>query len=73
MIGSDSHEIVADMLVKYADKQLSRPNGNKTAESIAHLLAGMRVTEYYRVEPGQGQRNSLAHEFLRGVLADKAV
>lgn len=72
-MGSGSHEIVADMLARYADEQLSRPYGNKTAESIAHLLAGMRVTERYRVEPSQGQRNSLAHEFLRGVLTDKAV
>ena len=70
---TDPHKIVTELLTKYAYTQLSRPVGNKTAESIAHYLTGMRVSRYYRADIPEGQRNLMAREFLRGVLTDHAV
>jgi len=70
---TNPHKVVTEALVKYADAQLRRSTGNKTAESIAHYLAGMRISRYYRVDIPEGQRNLMAREFLRGVLTDHAV
>ena len=70
---TDPHTIVTELLTKYTYTQLSRPMGNKTAESMAHMLAGMRISRYYRVDIPEGERNLMAREFLRGVLTDHAV
>lgn len=70
---ADPHKIVTKYLTDYARAELSRSGGNKTAEALAHMLAGMRVSRYYRVDIAEGERNLIAREFLRGVLADHAV
>ena len=70
---TDPHKVVTELLTRYTRKQLSRPGGNITAEAIGHTLAGMRVSRYYRVDIPEAQRNLMAREFLRGILADHAV
>lgn len=70
---TDPHKMMMQYLADYAYSQLSRSTGNKTAESLAHMLAGMRIAQYYRVDIPEGKRNSMAREFLRGILADHAV
>lgn len=70
---TDPHKIVTDILTNYASAELSSPRGNKTAEALAHLLSGMRISRYYRVDIPEGSRNLMAREFLRGILTDHAV
>ncbi len=70
---TDPHKIVTEYLTQYAYKRLSQPMGDKTAEGLAQLLAGMRIANHYRVDIPEGERNLMAREFLRGVLADHAV
>jgi hypothetical protein len=70
---TDPHTVVTEYLTQYAYTQLGRSNGNKTAECLAHLLAGMRISRYYRRDIPEGERNYKAREFLRGILADHAV
>ena len=70
---TDPHSIVTAMLTDYANAQLKSSSMNKTAESFGHLLAGMRISRYYRRDISEQDRNVIAHEFLRGVLADHAV
>lgn len=70
---TDPHKIVTQFLTQYASEQLSRPTGNTTAEVIAHMLAGMRMANRYRLDIPEGERNYMAREFLRGILADHAV
>lgn len=70
---TDPHKIVTEYLTEYAHKQLGRPGGNKTAEGLAHLLAGMRISRRYRMDIPEGERNFMAREFLRGILTDHAV
>lgn len=70
---SDPFRITTEMLTDYVREQFGRPAATKTAESLAHLLAGIRVSEYYRTDISEADRTLLAREFLRGVLADDSV
>lgn len=70
---TDPHKVVMDYLTEYTCKQLGRSGGNKTAEGLAHWLAGMRISRYYRKDIPESERNLMAREFLRGILTDSAV
>ena len=70
---TDPFKITTEMLTNYAREQLDRPKGNKTAEAIAQVLAGIRVSRYYRVDIPEPGRNLMAREFLKGVLTDGPV
>ena len=76
MVGAkftDPHKVVTELLTDYVNRQLSRPTGNKMAETMAHHLVGMRTARKYRVDISEEKRNVMAREFLRGVLSDHAV
>ena len=66
----DSHKIVMEMLSNYVGRQLNQARPTKTAEVLAHLLAGIRVTRHYRVDIPEPGRSLMAREYLRGVLTD---
>lgn len=66
----DPHKIVVSMLTDYVQKELARNNNNKVAESMGHMLAGMRISRLYRRDIAEPARNLIAREFLRGILAD---
>lgn len=70
-ITTDAHTIVTNLLTDFAGQHLA--SGNKTAEALSHLLAGMRTAEYYRVDLNKDRPTVIAREYLRGVLADSAV
>ncbi|SBV90765.1 hypothetical protein KL86DPRO_10083 [uncultured delta proteobacterium] len=70
---TDPHKIVTEYLTEYACKHLSGSRGNITAEGLAHVLAGMRISRYYRMDIPESDRNFMAREFLRGILTDSAV
>ncbi len=70
---TDPHAIVTGILTEYTLKELARPTGNKTAEAMGHMLAGMRISRYYRVDMPEPGRNLIAREFLLGMLSDHAV
>lgn len=67
----DPHTIVTEMLTAYARRELARGSGNVVAESLANLLAGARIARQFRRDIPESQRNVLAREVLRGILADK--
>lgn len=67
----DPYKIVNNMLTDYVRKELARSGNNKTAESLGHLLAGIRISRMYRRDLSESAKNEIAHEFLRGVLTDR--
>lgn len=69
----DPHTMVVNMLTDYVRKELARDSTNIVAESMGHMLAGMRVSRLYRRDIAEPGRNVIAREFLRGILADHHV
>ncbi|CAK7063913.1 MAG: hypothetical protein DELT_01553 [Desulfovibrio sp.] len=69
----DPHAIVTSLLTDYVQKELAKGSGNKTAESLASTLAGVRISRQYRRDIPESDRNVIAREFLRGILADHTV
>lgn len=74
MVGTkygDPHKIVMGFITNYVRRQMGGARPNKTAEAMAHLLAGVRTSRLYRVDIREAERNVVAHEYLRGILADR--
>lgn len=71
VLTADAHTIVTGLLTDYVTRQLDSPNPTKTAESIGQMLAGMRISRYYRVDIPESARSLLAREYLRGILTDR--
>jgi len=70
---TDPHKVVTAYLTDFANAELANSRGNKTAELIANMLVGMRISRHYRMDIPEDKRNLIAREFLRGVLTDHAV
>jgi hypothetical protein len=67
----DPHKIVMGLLTRYVRGELDGADTpTKTAEALSHLLAGIRVSRLYRRDVPEQARNSLAREYLRGILTD---
>lgn len=67
---TDPSKITMELLTDYVRGKLERSPGNKTAQSLAHMLAGLRVSRYYRMDMPEPGHSLISREFLRGVLTD---
>jgi hypothetical protein len=70
---NDPHKIVTEMMADYVLKELGNNSYNKTVESLAYVLAGICTSRRYRRDLAEPERNLIAREYLRGVLADHYV
>lgn len=66
----DPHKIVMELLTRNVQKELAAANPSTTAESIGHILAGIRMARLYRRDIAEPLRNTIAREYLRGILMD---
>lgn len=70
-LDGDAHKIVMTLLNNYVQRQLADARPTKTAEALGHLLAGIKISRYYRVDIPEPGRTLMAREYLRGILTDR--
>ena len=71
ILTADSHTLVTGLLTDYVKGQLANPRPTKTAESLGQMLAGVRISRYYRVDIPEPGRSLMAREYLLGILTDR--
>ena len=70
-LNADAHTIVMGLLHNYVQRQMQEPGPTKTAETLGHMLAGIKTSRYYRVDIPESGRALMAREYLLGILTDR--